>query len=173
MNALLIYPEFPENHAIFKYTLKFTGKRSALPPLELMTVATLLPKTWRKRLIDTNMQHLKDTDLVWADVVFLNAMQIQSLSLAEIISRCRSCGLRTIVSGPITNNLSYTDLNADHVVIGRSEDLIELIARDIETETAIPVYQSTKEPALQRESLPDMSLINVSRYVMPLIKISS
>ena len=44
MNALLIYPEFPETFWSFKHALKFLGKRAAQPPLGLMTVAALLPR---------------------------------------------------------------------------------------------------------------------------------
>ena len=40
MNALLIYPEFPDTFWSFKHALKFLGKRAAQPPLGLLTVAT-------------------------------------------------------------------------------------------------------------------------------------
>jgi hypothetical protein len=56
MNALLIYPEWPDTYWSFKYALPFEGKRSAYPPLGLMTVASLLPPDWKKRLVDTNIR---------------------------------------------------------------------------------------------------------------------
>ena len=71
MNALLIYPEFPETFWSFKHALKFVGKRAAQPPLGLMTVAALLPHAWKKRLVDTNVERLRDRDLDWADVVYV------------------------------------------------------------------------------------------------------
>ena len=77
MNALLIYPEFPETYWSFKHALKFVGKRAAQPPLGLMTVAALLPGAWKKRLVDTNVERLRDRDLAWADVVLLSGMHIQ------------------------------------------------------------------------------------------------
>jgi hypothetical protein len=43
MNALLICPKFPDTYWSFKHALSFQGKRAAQPPLELMTVAALLP----------------------------------------------------------------------------------------------------------------------------------
>ena len=43
MNALLIYPRFPDTYWSFKHALSFLGKRAAQPPLGLMTVAALLP----------------------------------------------------------------------------------------------------------------------------------
>ena len=61
MNALLIYPEFPDTFWSFKHALKFLGKRAAQPPLGLMTVAALLPGAWKKRLVDTNVERLRDS----------------------------------------------------------------------------------------------------------------
>jgi hypothetical protein len=77
MNALLIYPEFPETYWSFKHALKFVGKRAAQPPLGLMTVAALLPKHWKKRLVDINVERLRDRDLDWADIALISAMHIQ------------------------------------------------------------------------------------------------
>jgi radical SAM superfamily enzyme YgiQ (UPF0313 family) len=110
MNALLVYPEFPDTYWSFKHALKFLGKRAAQPPLGLMTVAALLPAKWNKRLVDTNVERLRDRDLAWADVVLLSGMHIQRDSLAAIIDRCRAHGLRTVVGGPIASSLSYADL---------------------------------------------------------------
>ena len=59
MNILLLYPEFPDTFWSFKHALSFVGKRSAFPPLGLLTVASLLPKEWNKRLVDVNVQSLR------------------------------------------------------------------------------------------------------------------
>ncbi len=59
MDALLIYPEFPETNWSFKHALKFVGKRAAQPLLGLMTVAALLPGSWKKRLVDTNVDETR------------------------------------------------------------------------------------------------------------------
>ena len=69
MNVLLVYPEFPDTFWSFKHALPFQGKRSAYPPLGLLTVAAMLPARWQKRLVDMNVRRLKDSDLDWADVV--------------------------------------------------------------------------------------------------------
>jgi hypothetical protein len=106
MNALLIYPEFPDTLWSFRHALKFLGKRAAQPPFGLMTVAALLPGSWKKRLVDTNVERLRDHDLAWADVALVSGMHIQRDSLAAIIERCRARGLRTVVGGPIASSLS-------------------------------------------------------------------
>jgi radical SAM superfamily enzyme YgiQ (UPF0313 family) len=164
MNALLIYPEFPETYWSFKHALKFLGKRAAQPPLGLMTVAALLPKAWKKRLVDTNVERLRDRDLAWADIVLLSGMHIQRESLVAIVGRCHELGLRTVVGGPIASSLSPADLTADHVVIGEAEALIADLARDLEQGTAKPVYQAMEKPEMATSPLPDLSLIKMRRY---------
>lgn len=58
MNALLVYPEWPDTYWSFRHALPFQGKRSASPPLGLLTIAVLLPTLWVKRLVDTNVRAL-------------------------------------------------------------------------------------------------------------------
>jgi radical SAM superfamily enzyme YgiQ (UPF0313 family) len=164
MNALLIYPEFPDTFWSFKHALAFLGKRAAQPPLGLMTIAALLPGTWKKRLVDTNVERLRDRDLAWADVVLLSGMHIQRESLVAIVERCRARGLRTVVGGPIASSLSAAELKADHVVIGEAEALIADLTRDLEQGTAKPMYQAAERPEMSLSPLPDLSLIKMKRY---------
>jgi len=39
-----------------------------------MTIAALLPNRWQKRLVDTNVEPLRDPHLEWADVVMLSGV---------------------------------------------------------------------------------------------------
>jgi radical SAM superfamily enzyme YgiQ (UPF0313 family) len=130
MNPPLIYPEFLDTFWTFKHASKFLGKRTAQPPLGLMTVAALLPRAWKKRLVDTNVERLRDCDLVRADVALVSGMRIQRHSLVDIVERCRARGLRTVVVGPIASSLSEEDLKADHVVIGEEEGIITDLSRE-------------------------------------------
>jgi radical SAM superfamily enzyme YgiQ (UPF0313 family) len=164
MNALLVYPEFPDTYWSFKHALKFLGKRAAQPPLGLMTVAALLPGEWNKRLVDTNVERLRDRDLAWADVVLLSGMHIQLDPLLEIVERCRARGLRTVVGGPIASSVPAAELKADHVVIGEAEELIAELARDLELGTAKAVYQAAERPEMSTSPLPALSLIKMNRY---------
>jgi len=164
MNALLVYPRFPETYWSFRYALSFQGKRAAQPPLGLMTIAALLPASWNKCLIDTNVELLKDSDLAWADVVLLSGMHVQHQELTSIIRRCRARGLRTIVGGPITSSVPAAALEADCVVIGEAEHLIVKLARDLESGSLRSVYQGEGYPPMEHSPLPDLSLIRLNRY---------
>ena len=164
MNALLIYPQFPDTYWSFKHALSFLGKRAAQPPLGLMTIGALVPRSWNKHLVDENVERLRDRDLAWADVALISAMHIQKDALFAILARCRAFGLRTVVGGPIASSLSAPEIDADHVVIGEAESLIATLARDLEHGAAKPVYQAAERPAMETSPLPDLSLIKMHRY---------
>ena len=90
MNILLVNPKYPDTYWSFKYALKFISKKAAHIPLGLITVASMLPPDWKKRLTDLNISRLKDKDIHWADFVFISAMAVQSVSVNKIIERCIS-----------------------------------------------------------------------------------
>ncbi len=54
------------------------------------TIAALLPAHWAKRLADTNVRALTDSDLAWADVALVSGMLVQKDNLLVILARCRA-----------------------------------------------------------------------------------
>jgi len=164
MNALLIYPEWPDTYWSFKHALPFEGKRSPYPPLGLLTIAPLLPRHWKKRLVDTNVRPLTDADLAWADVALLSGMLVHKQDLLAILERCRSRGLRTVIGGPATSSIEELPRYADHVVIGEAEELIGDLAAGLELGTAKRLYRAPDMPGLDKTPLPDLSLIQSKYY---------
>src|SRR3989442_7044577 len=124
MNSLLIYPEWPDTYWSFKHALPFEAKRSAYPPLGLLTVASMLPKHWQKKLVDTNVRPLTDADLEWADVALLSGMLVHKQDLLAILARCRARGLRTVIGGPGTSSVEELPLHAHHVVMREARNLM-------------------------------------------------
>jgi radical SAM superfamily enzyme YgiQ (UPF0313 family) len=164
MNALLIYPEWPDTYWSFKHALPIHGTRSVYPPLGLLTVAAMLPRDWSKRLVDTSVRPLTDADLKWADVALVSAMLVQREGLLAVLERCRAHGLRTVVGGPVTTALDELRGVADHVVIGEAEEIMPSLVRDLERGTAQAVYRSPELPNLAASPTPDFSLIKPRHY---------
>jgi hypothetical protein len=102
MNALLIYPQFPDTSWSFKHALRFIRKSAFSPPLGLVTVSAMLPPEWGKRLIDTNVSTLTPSDAEWADYAFVSAMTIQRDSARQIIGQCKSSGVTVVAGGPMS-----------------------------------------------------------------------
>jgi radical SAM superfamily enzyme YgiQ (UPF0313 family) len=164
MKVLLVYPEFPDTFWSFKHALPFSGKRSAFPPLGLLTISAMLPSHWQKRLVDMNVQRLKDTDLQWADVLFVSGMIVQGASLKEVITRAKRHGKRTVVGGPITSTHDATISHADHIVEGEAEEMIGQIADDLERGSAKTHYVDPRTVDVTRVPLPDLQLVSLRHY---------
>lgn len=169
MNVLLLYPEFPDTYWSFKHALPIEGKKSAYPPLGLLTIASMMPKHWNKRLVDTNIRRLTDADLKWADVAMFSGMIVHRDEVIATLDRCRARGLTTVVGGPITNSVSELPQHADSVVYGEAEDLVVTLFNDLENGKLQPKYKSAELPSLYQTPLPDLSLINTKHYsAMPI-----
>jgi len=164
MKVLMIYPEFPDTFWSFKHALPFQGKRSAYPPLGMLTVAAMLPASWQKRAVDLNVRPVKDSELAWADVVFLSGMMVQGPSMKKVIDRARERGLRTVVGGPIASTKDPSIADADHIVEGEAEELISILAKDLESGGARAHYKASVLPDLTQVPLPDLSLVDPWKY---------
>ena len=69
MKILLIYPRMPETCWNLEHEFKLAGYEGGLPPLGLLTVASMLPDNWDKKLVDVNIEDLEDADIQWADYI--------------------------------------------------------------------------------------------------------
>ncbi|HZM90489.1 MAG TPA: B12-binding domain-containing radical SAM protein [Blastocatellia bacterium] len=164
MKVLLVYPEFPDTYWSFRHALSFEGKRSAFPPLGLLTVSAMLPKSWERRLVDMNVRALKATDIKWADVVFASAMLVQKDSLKRVVAMCNAAGTRVVVGGPYVTTTLEELKGADHVVLGEAEETLPQLVSDLERGEAKPVYNAPERPQLALTPIPDFGLADMRRY---------
>src|SRR6516164_9711679 len=125
MRVLMIYPQNPDTFWSFKHVLRFVSKRSTFPPLGLLTVAAMLPRDWELKLVDLNVERLKDADLRWADYVMLSAMIIHKNSAHEVITRCNELNKPVIAGGPLFTTGHEEFPNVQHFVLGEAEDIMQ------------------------------------------------
>ncbi len=164
MKILLINPEFPETYWSFRHALSFMGKRAAYPPLGLMTVASLLPREWEKRLVDMNVRSLEADAIAWADMVFITAMLVQKESLQEVVRRCKALGKRVVLGGPYITTSTEDVTEADHIFLGEAEETLPLFVRDLARGEAKRFYQATERPPLSITPVPDFGLCDLKSY---------
>ncbi|MCC7306544.1 MAG: B12-binding domain-containing radical SAM protein [Acidobacteria bacterium] len=164
MKVLLVYPIFPDTYWSFRHALKIEGKKAPFPPLCLLTVAGMLPKTWERKLVDMNVEELRREDIEWADIVFVSAMIVQKESLEEVVDLVRSMGKRVVAGGPFVSTSSDKLPAADHIFIGEAETTLPEFIHDLELGIARKFYQANERPALQNTPVPDFSLIDMRHY---------
>jgi radical SAM superfamily enzyme YgiQ (UPF0313 family) len=164
LKILLVYPRYPDTFWSFKHALKFVSKKSGYPPLGLLTVAAMLPAEWEKKLVDMNVTRLADSDIEWADYVFISAMVIQRESAREVVSQCRELGARSVAGGPLFT-IDYKEYHEiDHLVLGEAENILPSFLKDLENGCARHVYKCTARPEMSETPLPLWSLINMNNY---------
>jgi radical SAM superfamily enzyme YgiQ (UPF0313 family) len=172
MNTLLIYPAFPDTFWSFKHALKFIRKKSAFPPLGLLTVAAMLPHSWPKRLIDLNVTRLSEKDLQWADSAFVSAMAVQRESARRTIARCKEAGLKVVAGGPLfTNEYNLFD-GVDHFVLNEAELTLPPLLQDLKKGCAAKVYQTSEFAEIGKTPAPMWGLIDLKRYAAMSIQFS-
>jgi len=164
MRALLIYPQSPDTFWSFKYALKFIHKKALHPPLGLLTVAAMLPESWEIKLIDENVEPLKDKHLEWAECVFISAMAIQRKSVKRVVERCRKIGVKVVAGGPLFTACHNEFEGIDHFVLGEAEITLPPFLRDLEAGQARAVYATDQFPPLAGTPLPLWRLLKLRRY---------
>ena len=164
MRVLLVNPEFPDTYWSFRHALPFEGKRSVFPPLGLLTVSGLLPKACERRLVDLNIEPLKNSQIEWADMVFITGMLAQKKSLHEVVERCRKLGKRIVLGGPYVTSTIEELPYADHIFQGEAETTLPQFFEDLENGTAKRTYKAAERPPLSITPIADFGLVNMKKY---------
>jgi radical SAM superfamily enzyme YgiQ (UPF0313 family) len=172
MNILLVYPENPDTFWSFKHALRFVSKKSAFPPLGLLTVAAMLPRDWDLRLVDLNVERLKDHHLRWADYVMISAMIVHKDSVRQIAARCRALDKTIIAGGPLftTGHDAFPEI--DHFVLGEAEEIMPEIVADLREGTLRKLYEGTRRPDISSAPVPRWDLIDFRHYVSMSVQFS-
>ena len=172
VKVLLIYPQFPDTFWSYKHALKFIHKRSAYPPLGLLTVGAMLPGHWEKRLVDLNVTRLGEGDLAWADCAFISGMVVQKESARQIISRCKKAGLTVIAGGPLFTGEYEQFEEVDHFVLNEAELTLPPFLADLEQGCAKHLYRTPAFADITRTPVPLWDLAPMKRYAAMSVQFS-
>jgi len=155
MKILLVYPEYPDTFWSFKWALKFVSPKASFPPLGLLTVAAMLPHEWEKKLVDMNIETLRDKDLEWADYVFISAMSVQRESVKKVIESCKKVGVKIVAGGPLFTT-GYEDFEGvDHFVLNEAEITLKYFLEDLKNGCAKHVYSADQNPDMLNNGCPN------------------
>jgi radical SAM superfamily enzyme YgiQ (UPF0313 family) len=110
------------------------------------------------------VRRLKDSDIEWADMIFVTAMLIQKEALGRVVDRCKALGKRVVVGGPYVSTSSENLPQADHIFIGEAETTLPQFIKDLELGQAKSIYQAAERPPLSLTPLPEFELAELNRY---------
>jgi radical SAM superfamily enzyme YgiQ (UPF0313 family) len=172
LKILLVYPRYPDTFWSFRHALRIISKKAAFPPLGLLTIASMLPREWDKKLVDMNATTLTDKDIKRADYVFISAMVVQRASTKEVIKRCRKFGTKIVVGGPLFTSESENYQDVDHLVLNEAESTLPHFLEDLRNGCLQHIYTSVERPDITRTPVPMWSLIKPKMYTTMSIQYS-
>jgi radical SAM superfamily enzyme YgiQ (UPF0313 family) len=132
----------------------------------------MLPPDWSLRVVDRNVERLKEEDLEWADYVMITAMIVHQVSVREIVARCAAAGKPVIAGGPLftTGHESFPEIQ--HFVLGEAEGIMPELVDDMRQGRLRRIYQAPGRPALDKTPVPRWDLVDLSRYVTMAVQFS-
>ena len=165
-HILLIYPVLPRSFWSFQDILRVTKRKSLLPPLGLLTMAALLPRSWTPRFVDCNVRPLTEEDWAFADVVMVSAMLVQREGLLACVAEAKRRGKIVVAGGPYVTSAPQAALDAgcDLIVAGEGENAMAAIVDAIAAGRHGEIIRSEGVVDMADPPLPRLDLINHADY---------
>lgn len=165
-HVLLLYPVLPRSFWSFQEVLRATGRKSLIPPLGLLTIASLLPDDWTPRLVDLNVRPLTEDDWNFADIVMISAMLVQRDGVFACAAEAKKRGKLVVAGGPYPTSACQEVLDAgcDFVIAGEGEQAIPLLLDAIAQGQPGGVIRAEGTTDIATAPLPRLDLIRHADY---------
>jgi radical SAM superfamily enzyme YgiQ (UPF0313 family) len=164
--ALLVYPRFGSGSFWnYRATCEAVGARYSATPLGLITVAALLPREWEVRLVDRNVEDLRDADVAWADVVMTGGMLPQQRDTLALIAIAHAVGKPVVVGGPDVTASPEVYAAAEFQVRGEAEEILPRFVAEFEAGAARGTYVARDFPDVTRSPVPRFDLLKLPFYM--------
>ncbi len=167
MRALLVLPKFPPVMWSFQRVLDILGRKALFPPLNLATVAALLPADWEFRLVDRNARPITESDWDWAELVLVSAMTAQREDFQRVLREAKTRGKRVAAGGPYPTTLP-DEIAADFLVLNEGEITIPKFLAGMTPGR----YESREFADMTKSPVPRFELLNFDDYEMMSVQFS-
>ena len=164
MRVLLLYPEFPPSFWSFEKTLALVGRKALLPPLGLITVASLLPQEWDYKLVDRNVRQVMIAEWQWADLVLLSGMIVQKDDMLLAIQEAHAHGKRVAIGGPYATSLPEEVAAADYRILDEGEITIPMFVEAISRGETSGTFRTEEKAAVTETPIPRYDLLDLEVY---------
>ena len=164
--VLLIYPIFPPSFWSFENVLALVGKKALLPPLNLITVAAILPQTWDFKLVDRNVRDITQAEWAWAECVIISGMIVQKSDLLACVQEAKCRGKLVAVGGPYATALpqEVQDAGADYLVLDEGELTLPLWVKALGCGETQGIFRAAEKPDVTQTPIPRFDLLDLKVY---------
>lgn len=147
-----------------KEVCKIMGRKTAIHPLALPTVAALTPLNYDIKIIDEEIENINFN--LKPDIVGITAM-IPNISRAyEIADRYKDSGVPVVMGGAqVSYNINESLKHADSVVVGEAEGLWQKCLNDFENGRLQSIYKTDDRPLFKKSMPPRWDLLDTSKIM--------
>ena len=166
MRTLLIYPVFPQTFWSYDKILELVDRKVLLPPLGLLTVASILPQEWEFKLVDRNIRPVTEAEWAWADLVIFSAMIVQKHDLLAQIQEAKRRGKLVAVGGPYATSVPDEPKNAgaDFLVLDEGEITLPMFVEALARGETKGIIRATEKPDVTTTPIPRYDLLELDAY---------
>jgi len=151
--------------------------KAFMPPQGILLIAALVPGEWQVRFVDENIRPVAESELAWADAVFVSGMHIQRRQILDLARRVHGEGKVIALGGPSVSAAPEDYGEVDLLHCGEVGDgTLELFRRLDETvvrpEQQI-VYRTVDRLPMTEFPTPAYHLIDIRQYLLGCVQYSS
>jgi radical SAM superfamily enzyme YgiQ (UPF0313 family) len=145
-----------------------------MPPLGLITVASMLPSDWEIRLVDRNVKLDTDADWDWCDMVMISAMIVQRDDFRDVIRKGVAKGKRVAVGGPFPTSVPEfaQAAGAHYLILDEGEMTIPMFLEAVERGEMTGTFRSLEKPDVTQTPMPRYDLLDLKSYFAMTVQFS-
>ncbi len=167
MRVLLVNPGHSQTFWSFDKVLEMTRKKALLPPLGLLTLASLLPSDWNTELVDMVFQNISESQWNESDLIMVSGMSVQQDGILQVIKQAKKRGKTVVVGGPWSFHVPEQALaaGADLVIRGEAEVQIQNLLDALKKKNFGRILESTERADMTKSPPPRFDLLDMGAYV--------
>jgi len=166
MRALLISPRSAFSFWSFPEICRFNACKSIAPPLGLITVAALLPREWKLRLVDLNAGDISEDDWKWADLIMISGRFDQRKNMRALIREATERRKVVVAGGPYPTSFpkEVLEAGAGFIVKGEGENTIGSFLEALKEGKRHGIFQNSERPEMILSPIPRYDLLRLNDY---------
>src|ERR1043165_7070582 len=165
--VLLVCPRFSaDSFWVYTPACEIVGAKYPTAPLGLITIAAMLPQSWKFRFVNRNTETLDESDVAWADLVMTGGMLFQQADSLRLIELAHKHGKPAAVGGPDVSSHPYVYEAADFKILGEAEGVIDDFVRLWEAGERKGTFEAEKFQAdVTKTPIPRFDLLKFDQYL--------
>ena len=174
MKTLLLYPHFPKTFWSYDEFMKMAGLKAFIPPLGIITIASMLPSDWEIRFCDRNVNEETEADWEWCDLVILSAMLVQKQDFLAQIKKAVRLGKKVAVGGPYPTSVPQDalDAGANYLISDEGEITVPKFLEAVAENQENGVFRAYEKPDVTKSPMPRFDLLQRDDYLWMAVQFS-